>query len=82
MIIYLDDSLCNVFKLIIKFQKEKGFNPLKRSSCEDRVHLANAPFQSLVTNSIQSLVTNDETTLNINSRNYIIDYVYVALKKK
>ena len=39
------------------------------------MHLANAPFQSLVTNSIQSLVTNDETTLNINSRNYIIDYI-------
>ena len=31
MIIYLDDSLCNVFKLITKFQKEKSFNPIERS---------------------------------------------------
>ena len=31
MIIYLKyDSLCNISKLIIKFQKEKSFNPLKK----------------------------------------------------
>ena len=39
MIIYLKMIRCNISKLIIKFQKEKSFNPLKRSFSNDHVHL-------------------------------------------